>query len=1036
MEEHGFSRALRIGNENLPLCRRPARQRQRSAKEQFRCKLRAKVPKPKLQPTPVEKVRELNLKPSHKAVKDYYEALAQLGQLSISHEQAVRRAFEALLQVCCKQFKWQLVNEFNFMRPGRRPAKLDGVLIDGFRIRRGVWEAKDDSDDLKREIKTKLEDGYPSDNLLFQAPTRAVLVQKGKPSLNFDLTQPEELVRALKLFFEFTQPEIDEWERAVQDFGDRIPELAEALKQNIEKQKTTNERFTAAFANFVAICRQAINPNISEEAVEKMLIQHLLTERLFSRVFQNEDFVRRNVIAAELERVVDALTSKSFSRRSFLASLDHFYRAIERAAEAASTWEEKQRFMQTVYERFFQSFDRKIADTHGIVYTPEPIVNFMVRSVEEILKKEFGRSLSDRDVHILDPFVGTGTFITRIMREISGAALEYKYKNELHCNEIMLLPYYIASMNIEHEYFERTGKFDPFEGICLVDTFELAEPKQGGLQFVNAANTERVERQKRAPIFVIIGNPPYNVGQVDENEDNKNRKYPALDRRVADTYAHDSHASSVSKLNDPYVKAMRWASDRIGDDGVVAFVSNDSFIDQIAFDGVRANLEKEFSKLYVLDLGGNVRKNPKLSGTTHNVFGIQVGVSIELLIKRKANQKARIYHAAVASDWRKEQKYAYLNACKDTKLVTWTELLPDQHHTWLTASLRAEYDEFIALANKKTKADSSSPNVFSTFSLGVNTARDAWVYNFNRAQVLQAVSKTIEVYNSELARWLTAKRQDSQLDNFLLSDATKISWSEGLKLRLKRKSPIEFQKGAIREAIYRPFSKQFLYFDSQLLERTYQMHHVFPSSKSEQENRAIWCKIGTEVPFFCVGVRSIPNLLPQGGSQCFPFYAYDEDGSNRRENITDWALEQFRSHYNDKGITKWDIFHYVYAVLHHPEYRTRYAANLRRELPRIPFVPAVAGAPFKRDVRLSGGSSGFRRHPKFLRCVSRLRQSRQAPLRNSRQLRAAARVQAQANRESWRNHKLARGKNAPQQRQVHPPLQRLAHAQRHPAANL
>jgi predicted helicase len=378
----------------------------------------------------------------------------------------------------------------------------------------------------------------------------------------------------------------------------------------------------------------------SEDGMRAVLtfgfIQHLLTERIFRKVFNNPDFARRNVIAAEIEKVIDALTSHSFNRDAFLGKLDHFYRAIETTAATIDDFVQKQEFLNAVYEKFFQGFSVKVADTHGIVYTPQPIVSFMVRSVEDILQREFGQSLSSKDVHILYPFVGTGNFIVRVMQEIKRTALEHKYRHELHCNEVMLLPYYIASMNIEHEYLELTNTYEPFEGICLVDTFELAEHRQAQLDFMTPANTARVERQKKSPITVVIGNPPYNVGQLNENDNNKNRKYKKMDRRVSETYAKDSKATNKNALSDPYVKAIRWASDRIGDEGIIAFVTNNSFLEQIAFDGVRKNLEAGFDEIYVLDLGGNVRKNPKLSGTTHNVFGIQVGVSVNIFVRKRA----------------------------------------------------------------------------------------------------------------------------------------------------------------------------------------------------------------------------------------------------------------------------------------------------------------------------------------------------------------------------------------------------------------
>lgn len=578
----------------------------------------------------------LSLKPNHKAIQTYYQEIKQKQQLSFLHEGAVAPHFSKLLQSCGQQFKWTLIEQYPIPRKGRQPLKADGALLDEFKLIHGIWEAKDTQDDLPTEVKKKFQAGYPQDNILFQAPDRAILYQNGNLTIDTDITQPANLVDTLKLFFEYHPPEFEQWELAIDEFKDKVPELARGLLQLIEEERKYNKRFVQALDDFAELVQQAINPNISMSAVEEMLIQHLLTERIFRKVFNNPDFANRNIIAVEIEKVIQALTSRHFSRADFLSKLDRFYGAIEATAATIEDFSQKQAFLNTVYEKFFQGFSVKMADTHGIVYTPQPIVEFMVRSVDDILQKEFGKSLGHKEVHILDPFVGTGNFILRVMRQIPKTQLPHKYANELHCNEVMLLPYYIAAMNIEHAYFELTGQYQPFDGICLVDTFELAEGKQMPL-FVKA-NTERVEQQKQTPIFVIIGNPPYNAHQVNENDNSKNRKYPILDKRVAETYAKDSTATNKNALSDVYVKAIRWATDRIGDEGIIAFVTNNSFVDQIAFDGMRKHLEQDFDEIYILDLGGNVRKNPKLSGTTHNVFGIQVGVSINIFVrKRKKN---------------------------------------------------------------------------------------------------------------------------------------------------------------------------------------------------------------------------------------------------------------------------------------------------------------------------------------------------------------------------------------------------------------
>jgi predicted helicase len=884
-------------------------------------------------------MERLNLKPTHKAVQNYYQALKQFETIGIAHEGAVRSAFQGLLEYCGRQFGWKLVPEWQIRRNHGHPLRVDGAIVDEFRLTHGFWEAKDSNDDLGKEVKKKLSAGYPQNNIIFQAPERAILWQNGRVVLDEDITEPIPLIRILTQLFAHIPPEIENWNDVVAQFQTRVPELGGALKNLIEKEAKSSVPFRAAFDGFYDLCRQSINPNLSKEAVEEMIIQHLLTERIFRTVFNNPDFTRRNVIAAEIEKVIDVLTSQSLSRDDFLKSLDRFYRAIEKTARTIEDFTQKQQFLNSVYEKFFQGFSVKIADTHGIVYTPTSIVNFMVRSVEEILKMDFGKSLSSRDVHILDPFVGTGNFIVHVMQEIKKSQLQQKYEAELHCNEVMLLPYYIASMNLEHEFFELTGTYVPFSGICLVDTFELAEDKQ--ISFFTTENTARVEKQKRSPIKVIIGNPPYNVGQLNENDNNKNRKYKAVDKRVNHTYVKDSKAQNNRALSDPYVKAIRWASDRIDDEGIVALVTNSSFVNDLAFDGMRKHLAEDFDAIYVLDLGGNVRRNPKLSGTTHNVFGIQVGVSISLLVRRAGTmpREATISYARVDEFWRKEQKYLFLDEHRDRSNIAWRQILPDRNHNWLTEGMQTAYEQFLPLGNKETKDQSASSAIFRNYSRGVETTRDAWLYNFNESALRENVAASIDAYNEQLDKWQKKKRKRSELDSFVSYDSAKLKWSSSLKQSVLAGTSVTFEDIKIRRAVYRPFTRRYLYFDDVLVHRKGQLSSMLPTPKSEGENRLIWLKVGSEVPMFAQAVNVLPDLLPQGGSQCFAFYTYNEDGTNRRENITDWALEQFRSQYKDKSITKWDIFHYVYALLHHPLYRERYAANLKRELARIPFAP-------------------------------------------------------------------------------------------------
>ena len=762
--------------------------------------------------------------------------------------------------------------------------------------------------------------------------------------MDVDLTDPAKLVGVLQTFFEYRPPEIAKWEQAVAQFKDRVAELGAGLAERIAEARETNREFTVAFAAFYEKCCQSINPNLSQAEVEEMLIQHLLTDRIFRTVFGNPDFIHRNVIAREIETVINALTSHAFSRDDFLRPLNHFYVAIEEVAARISDYSQKQHFLNTVYEQFFQGFSVKTADTHGIVYTPQPIVDFMVKSVAYILEPEFGRSLPDDGVHIIDPFVGTGNFIVRIIQEIPRTALEHKYTHELHCNELMPLPYYIASMNIEHAFFEAMRTYRQFENICLYDTFKQAEE----LQFLlfTPEHTERVKKQRATDMFVIIGNPPYNVGQIDENDDNKNPKHKTVDGRIAETYAKDSKATLKNQLYDLYVKAIRWASDRIGEEGVIAFITNNSFLDGLAFDGMRKHLAEDFDAIYILDLGGNARKGLKVSDS--NVFGIQVGVSINLFVKKKGNpsERARIFYHRVDEGWNRKQKFEFLKEREHIGNVAWQTVQPDGRYTWLTEGLRPEFDDFfIPIGTKAAKAAKGEPMdvIFKTYSNGVKTNRDAWAYNCNRTALAENISRMIETYNEHVFKWQNRENRDANVDDFVVYDNTRISWSRDLKVKLKREQTAKYTDHKVRTSLYRPFTKSNLYFDRIMNDVVSVFPSIYPTPETEIENRVIIVSDhGFRAGFNTLMAHLIPDvhtLSARDSFQCFPFYTYDEDGTNRRENITDWALAQFRAHYRDDTIGKWDIFHYVYALLNHPDYRERYQVNLKRDLPHLPYTP-------------------------------------------------------------------------------------------------
>ena len=885
----------------------------------------------------------LNIKPTHKPIKNYYAELQEYDSIGAAHEGAVRTAFQNLLQHYCRQADLILVCEKTHYTPENRRVTPDGEIVDTFGLPYGYWEAKDTQDDLYVEADKKFAAGYPSKNIVFQSPTHALLYQHGQLQLDLDITEPRNLVNVLQTFFAYQEENISAWHTAVSEFKETVPELGEKLTALIETERQNNPQFQNAFIRFHEQCQTSINPNLSIAAVEEMLIQHLLTERIFRTVFNNRDFTRRNIIAREIENVIDALTSQTFDRNQFLQSLDPFYVAIEQTAATITDFSQKQGFLNTVYEQFFQGFSIKVADTHGIVYTPQPIVDFMVKSVEHIGQTEFNRSLSDTGVNIIDPFVGTGNFIVRIMQELDPISLERKYTAdppEFQCNEVMLLPYYIASLNIEHTFYTATNRYVPYEGLSLVDTFQIAEDQQ--MRLFTAANTERVKKQKESDMFVVIGNPPYNVGQVNENDNNKNRKYETMDKRVRETYSHDSKATNKNALSDPYVKAIRWALDRIEDEGVVAFVTNNSFLDGVAFDGMRKHLAEDCAAIYILDLGGNARKGVKVSDA--NVFGIRVGVSINLFVKKNGNssESPRIFYYRTDDLWDKKQKFSFLNASQHAGDIQWQTIQPDARQTWLTEGFHTEFDAFIPMGTKETKAKKSEvvDVIFKTYSSGVKTNRDAWAYNFNRDALTENMSRMIETYNEQIFKWERRENQDADVDDFVVSDDEKIAWSSGLKSKLKSGQGTDFSREKIRTSMYRPFTRSNLYFDRMITERVYVFPSIFPTSGTERENRVICVAgIGDRKGFGCFTTNMIPSVdLAFEKTQSFPFYTYDEDGSNRRENITDWALTEFRTHYNDDTITKWDIFHYNYGLLHHPAYREKYEANLKRDLPHIPFA--------------------------------------------------------------------------------------------------
>ena len=879
------------------------------------------------------------------AIDGYYRLLdgyEEHGQLGI--ESTTEFAMKTLLLQWCDMNGGWTLEKPSMKTPRGNEITPDGTIFDDNYWRRGFWEAKDTADNLEVEIKKKRLAGYPFDkNLFFDDTRRGILYQDNKFIEEIDLRDRKKLIELLDIFFDWKDQPIEEFHQAMAEFNERLPDIAKRLHIRIEDTKKSNRQFVTQLNSFQRMCANSLNPSVTMEQIEEMLAQHLLTERVARRVFHYDRFRETNAVAQELEKLVDSFLGDAPSRDRFLSGLDRYFHALENRAAEVSDLREKQNFLTRVYEPFLNAYSPKEADRQGIVYTPQPIVRFMVNSVEAALQDHFGKSMTEPGVHILDPCTGTGNFLIEVIKklhDLKPSCLTDKYDGELWANEIMLLPYYIAGLNIETTYHELTGRHRRFPGVCFTDT--LLQAKDVNLSLFSEDNAERVERQKLSPITVIIGNPPYNAWQESENQGAKNIPHPVVNGRIKKTYAKDSNATLKNSLYDPYIQFIRWATDRIKDEGIVCFVTNNGFLDGFAADGLRKHLLDDFDLVYHLDLGGNVRKNPKISGTSHNVFGIQVGVGITILIKQKKSaDRGKILYHKLDDFWRKEARYSYLEQTKLHEKVEWTELKTTKEgREWFAPDNDFEEHPRIGDKKEKLKRFEEVETVFHTFSNGIVTRRDKIVYDFDSWQLEQRVKTMIEDYNLEVDRW---KRNDKQqgVDQFVNTD--KIKWDNSLKLDLKRGKYADFSGDRFRIAQYRPFQKQHLYFDRVLNSAVCLWHRIFPTVATEEENRVICMSdVGYRSPVWTLLMTNHISDLHLNASvdahQCFPLYTYDEDGTNRRENITPWALRLFEQHYATEGITPWQIFHYTYALLHASGYRAKYKDNLKKSLPRLPML--------------------------------------------------------------------------------------------------
>lgn len=881
-------------------------------------------------------------------ISKYLGELATLKKVSGTHrESVVREAFKDLLKVWGRSLELTFIPEYELETRTKERRYVDGALLHTLRVPFGYWEAKDEKDDLDAEIAHKFKRGYPKTNILFDDSTQVVLIQHGEEVMRCGVDDVAQLEKLLKLFFAYERPEIEAFRKAVEQFKLDLPAVLESLRAMIEKSLKTASAFRKAAGEFLTHAQEAINPSLAEADVREMLIQHILTGEVFQAVFPGTNYHEDNNIACALHQL-EATFFTGNTKHQTLKGLAAYYSAIRKAAAEIDTHHEKQAFLKAIYENFYKVYNPKAADRLGVVYTPNEIVRFMIESADWLCERHFKRNLVDKDVHLLDPATGTGTFICELVEHFRGqpAKLKHKYRHELHANEVAILPYYVANLNIEATYAAVMGEYEEFPGLCFVDTLDntYALRKHAGhmddlFGSVSDDNVKRIRVQNSRRISVILGNPPYNANQLNENENNKNREYPEIDKRIKETYIAASTAQKT-KLYDMYSRFFRWAADRLDENGVLAFITNRSFIDSRTFDGFRAIATREFNEIRIIDLGGDVRANPKLSGTTHNVFGIQTGVAISFMVKRAKQKGCRIFYARRPEMEAAAEKLSFLQNARIGDMA-FEEVAPDAKHNWINLTSN-DFDSLIPLASKETKAAKTGTKdraIFKLFSLGVVTNRDDWVYD-ERDDLLSAkIRFLIDAYNTDVSR----HERHGEVE----PNAT-IKWTRAVKADLQRHIRYEYDGTSATEACYRPFVKRRLYFHPKLNEMQYQLPAIF--GHGHVRNRCIVLTDATaQKPWMACAIDQVPDLHFVGaaaGTVCLPCQRLSSDDAFV-ENITDWALKQFAEHYkpetgSGKGarkVTKDAIFHYCYAVLHDPVYREKYAQNLKREFPRIPFYP-------------------------------------------------------------------------------------------------
>lgn len=707
-----------------------------------------------------------------------------------------------------------------------------------------------------------------------------------------------------------------------------------------------NKAEKKAFQEFVTELRDDLNDAITEAEVIEMLAQHLITQPVFDALFEGYSFGRDNCVSQAMDKILNLLQEHHIQKES--DSLEKFYASVKFRAEGIDNAAGKQKIILELYDKFFRNAFPRMTERLGIVYTPVEVVDFIIHSIEHVLQTQFNQSLGSKGVHILDPFTGTGTFVTRLLQSgiIKPEDLPHKYENEIHANELVLLAYYIAAINIEAVYHGVAGgDYKPFKGICLTDTFQLHEQEDQIQNSLAENSRRRIHQRSLKEIRVIMGNPPYSVGQSSENDNNQNLDYPKLDARLAETYVASSNASLSKSAYDSYIRAIRWASDRIGDAGVIGFVTNAGFIKSNGADGIRKCLANEFSNIWIFHLRGDARTSgEQRRKEKDNVFGqgTRTPIAISILVKNpEAMEHGKIYYHDIGDYLTKSQKLEKIENLSSLKGITdinsWQEIVPDIHGDWINQR-DDSFNQFIPMGSRADHEIKS----FEQFSLGVSTNRDAWCWNSSVLSLHANIERMINSYNNEVLKLhshqsdITSKELENLFKEIANTNPVDISWSVNLKKSAIRGDRFPLNSNSKTQGLYRPFTKQWIYFDRKLNDRVSQIPKIFPSKSCL--NFIIQLNSRFKEGQIAIISDVVPDLHCNGDSQCFPLYLYDEDGSNKRDAITDKSLEHFQTGYPEIKISKEDIFYYIYGLLHSEDYLTKYADNFSKELPRIPRV--------------------------------------------------------------------------------------------------